>query len=294
MAELRARSYAGGVVSTLLSTGETILAQHPQNHGFTWAPVRGPFRAITDEQARSFNERGFFVLENAIDRATVVQVRDAIDPFEVKAEEFLRSRPDGRMGIAQADGITFTVHLVRLSKVLREFSASHIFTGLCHDLIGGNVRLYWDQAVYKKPEYPKPFPWHQDNGYTFIEPQAYLTCWIALNDATVDNGCPWVIPGGHLRGTLAHRLSKLGYVCREEDGPDALAVPVREGSIVVFSSLMPHRTGPNVTAGVRKSYILQYAPDGARIVQTDTPCDAPDRQYLILKDGERFSPPPLD
>ena len=174
------------------------------------------------------------------------------------------------MGIAKADGITFTVHLVKLSQVLRDFSASRVFQDLCHDLIGPDVRLYWDQAVYKKPEYPKPFPWHQDNGYTYIEPQAYLTCWVALNDATLDNGCPWVIPGGHLRGTLAHRASKLGFVCREQDGPEALAVPVRAGSVVVFSSLMPHRTGPNVTAGVRKSYILQYAPDGARIVQTDT------------------------
>ena len=256
--------------------------------------MRGPFRLITDEQARSFNERGFFVLENAIDPATVARVRDAIDPFEAKAEEFLRSRLDGRMGIAQADGITFTVHLVRLSQVLREFSASRVFQDLCHDVIGPDVRLYWDQAVYKKPEYPKPFPWHQDNGYTYIEPQAYLTCWIALNDATLDNGCPWVIPGGHLRGTLAHRLSKLGFVCREEDGTEALAVPVREGSAVVFSSLMPHRTGPNVTAGVRKSYILQYAPDGARVVQTNTLCDAPDRQFLILKNGERVSPSPLE
>ena len=281
-------------MTTLSSTGEGIPPLHPLNHGFAWTPVRGPFRAITDEQARSFNERGFFVLEDTIDRATLMRVRDAIDPFEVKAEEFLRSCPDGRMGIAQADGITFTVHLVRLSQVLREFSASRIFQDLCHDLIGRNVRLYWDQAVYKKPEYPKPFPWHQDNGYTYIEPQAYLTCWIALNDATVDNGCPWVIPGGHLRGTLAHSLSKLGYVCREADGPDALAVPVREGSVVVFSSLMPHRTGPNVTAGVRKSYILQYAPDGARVVQTDTPCDVPNRQYLILKDGQPVSPPPLE
>ena len=275
-------------------TNETVTALHPLNHGFSWTPVRGPFRLITDEQARSFNERGFFVLENAIDPAAIVRVRDAIDPFEAKAEEFLRSRPDGRMGIAKADGITFTVHLVRLSRVLREFSASRVFQDLCHDLIGPDVRLYWDQAVYKKPEYPKPFPWHQDNGYTYIEPQAYLTCWIALNDATLDNGCPWVIPGGHLRGTLAHRLSKLGYVCREEDGPEALAVPVCEGSVVVFSSLMPHRTGPNVTAGVRKSYILQYAPDCARVVQTDTACDALDRQFAILKNGERVSPPPLE
>src|SRR6202034_175456 len=96
-------------------------------------------------------------------------------------------------------------------------ATTEIYTLPLHDALP-ILRLYWDQAVYKKPEYPKPFPWHQDNGYTYIEPQAYLTCWVALNDATLDNGCPWVIPGGHLRGTLAHRASKLGFVCREDDG----------------------------------------------------------------------------
>src|SRR5208282_2000115 len=267
---------------------------HPRNRGFEWTPVRGPFRRITQAQADSFNQRGFFVLEDALDRGTVARAIAAIDPLEVKVEESLRAMPNRRMCIPEADGISFTVHLVKQSPALRELSAAPVFADLCHDLIGPDARLYWDQAVYKKPEYPKPFPWHQDNGYTYVEPQAYLTCWVALNDATVDNGCPWVIPGGHLRGTLAHRLSKLGYVCREEDGPEALAVPVREGSVVVFSSLMPHRTGPNVTAGVRKSYILQYAPDGARVVQTDTACDQPERQYLILKNGERVSPPPLE
>ncbi|HSZ22794.1 MAG TPA: hypothetical protein VK782_06615, partial [Candidatus Sulfotelmatobacter sp.] len=144
-------------MSTLSSTSDTPPALHPLNHGFTWTAVRGPFRLITEEQARSFNERGFFVLENAIDTATIARVCDAIDPFEARAEEFLRSCPDGRMGIAKADGITFTVHLVKLSQVLRDFSASRVFQDLCHDVIGPDVRLYWDQAVYKKPEYPKPF-----------------------------------------------------------------------------------------------------------------------------------------
>jgi ectoine hydroxylase-related dioxygenase (phytanoyl-CoA dioxygenase family) len=281
-------------VSTLPSTNDATPALHPLNRGFAWTPVRGPFRLISDEQARLFNERGFFVLENAIDSATIEQLREAIDPFEAQTEEFLRSRPDRRMFIAEADGISFTTFLVKRSKLVRDFSASPVFQDLCHDLIGPDARLYWDQAVYKKPEYPKPFPWHQDNGYTYIEPQAYLTCWLALNEATVDNGCPWVIPGGHLRGTLAHRESKLGYVCREHDGAEALAVPVRAGSIAVFSSLMPHRTGPNVTSGVRKSYILQYAPDGARVVQTGALCDVPDRQYVILKNGEPISPPPFN
>jgi ectoine hydroxylase-related dioxygenase (phytanoyl-CoA dioxygenase family) len=269
------------------------LGLHPLNRGFIWTPVRGPFRRITAAQAQSFNELGFFVLEDAIDRATVERVRDELDPYEAKTENYLRAQPSRRALIAEADGISFTVHLVRRSKICRNFSASAIFQDLCHDLVGADARLYWDQAVYKKPEYPKIFPWHQDNGYTYVEPQEYLTCWVALTDATCDNGCPWVIPGGHLRGTLAHRLTEPGWVCREDDGADAVAVPVRAGGIVVLSSLTPHRTGPNVTKDVRKSYILQYAPDGARVVQTDALCNAPDRQYLILKNGEPVAPPPL-
>lgn len=260
-------------------------ALHPLNHGFRWRPARGPFRLVTEEQAHSFNERGFFILEDAIDRETVARVVEAIDPSEAKLEELLRGAPGGKVFIAQADGITFTVHLVKRSRFLREFSASRPFTDLCADLVGPDARLYWDQAVYKKPEFRKDFPWHQDNGYTYIEPQAYLTCWVALTDATLDNGCPWVIPGGHLRGTLAHRASESGYVCREEDGPEAMPAPIRAGGIVVFSSLTPHRTGPNTTADVRKTYILQYAPDGARNPQTGELCNAPERQYLIVKDG---------
>ncbi len=272
-----------------------VAALQPRNQGFRWEPIKGPFRLVTDEQARSYNERGFFLLENALDCETVARVTAAIDPFEARGEEALRSLPGKRMFIAEADGITFTTHLVKLSPVLREFSASRLFVGLCCDLIGPDVRLYWDQAVYKKPEYPKPFPWHQDNGYTYIEPQAYLTCWIALTDATIENGCPWVVPAGHLRGTLAHRLSKLGYVCREEDdGSEATPIEARAGSIVVFSSLTPHRTGPNTTKAVRKTYILQYAPDGARVVETGAPCTAPDRQYLIAKNGQPVAPPALE
>ena len=48
--------------------------------------------------------------------------------------------------------------------------------------------MYWDQEVYKKPEKPRRVPWHQDNGYTYIEPQQYLTIWLALTDATEEMG----------------------------------------------------------------------------------------------------------
>src|SRR5450755_3607723 len=157
---------------------------HPLNRGFEWKPVVGPFRRITAEQARSFNENGFFVLEDAIDQQTIARAIAEIDPREAKVEEFVRAQPGKRLVISEADGISFIIHLVRRAQFLRELSASQVFADLCRDLNGPDVRLYWDQAVYKKPEYPKHFPWHQDNGYTFIEPQAYLTCWIALTGAT--------------------------------------------------------------------------------------------------------------
>ena len=117
--------------------------------------------------------------------------------------------------------------------------------------------------MYKKPGTEFPFPWHQDNGYAFVEPQQYLTCWVALTDATEENGCPWVVPGLHRLGTLAHEYSDIGFVClREPEG--AVPVPAPAGSIVVFSSLTPHSTGPNRTGTVRKSYIVQFAPVGRR------------------------------
>ena len=177
------------------------------------------------------------------------------------------------------------------SPVLREFTRSALLTDVCADLLGPDVRLYWDQAVYKKPGTESPFPWHQDNGYAFLEPQQYLTCWVALTDATEENGCPWVVPKLHRRGTLAHEYSDIGFVCLR-DPEDAIAVPARAGSIVVFSSLTPHSTGPNRTDEVRKAYIVQYAADGAAVLRpepggTTQRVAATDegRQYEVLRGG---------
>jgi ectoine hydroxylase-related dioxygenase (phytanoyl-CoA dioxygenase family) len=262
------------------------------NASFAWGDHRGPFRAVTDAQARQYDERGFFVLEDALAGAEVDALVGAIDPFEQQAEEALRGMEGGRFFIARADEITFTTHLVLRSEVLRRFTASALFADLCADLIGPDVRLYWDQAVYKKPGTESPFPWHQDNGYAFVEPQQYLTCWVALTDATEENGCPWVVPGLHRRGTLAHEYSDIGFVCLR-DPEEAVPAPAARGSIVVFSSLTPHSTGPNRTDGVRKAYIVQFAPTGAEVVRRGpdgplqrVPADDPGRQFEILRRGE--------
>ncbi len=263
------------------------LPLHPRNQSFSWAqPERSP-RRLRREDVDAYRRDGFFVLPDAFDAAEVAAVVAAIDPLEAAAEARLREREGGRHGIARAGEITFRPHLVKESPVLREFSRHPVFQDLAYDLIGDDVRLYWDQSVYKKPDTPREFPWHQDNGYTVIEPQQYLTCWVALTPATVDNGCPWVVPGVHRLGTLRHTATELGWQCLE-DPPDAVALPLAAGSVAVFSSLTPHRTGPNLTGTVRKAYILQYAPDGVVMLrdgEPPLPCDAADRQYFVLKGG---------
>ena len=267
--------------------------RHELNQGFEWIDHAGPFRVVNHEQARRYDELGFFVLEDAVDPETLAAVTAAIDPFEADQEEALRAMEGGRFFIARADEITFTTHLVVRSPLLRNFTTASLFADLCADLVGPDVRLYWDQAVYKKPGTESPFPWHQDNGYAFVEPQQYLTCWVALTDATEDNGCPWVVPGLHRLGTLAHEYTDIGFVCLR-DPDDARPVPVSAGSIVVFSSLTPHSTGPNRTNGVRKAYIVQFAPDGAEVVRpapdgtlTRTRADNEARQYEVVRRGAR-------
>jgi ectoine hydroxylase-related dioxygenase (phytanoyl-CoA dioxygenase family) len=262
--------------------------RHPRNQGFTWQPAGVP-RFLSAAQARAYDDDGFFVLDRALDAATLRRITAEIDPVEERVEGFLRQQKDGRVFIARAGEITFSPHLVRSSAVLRDFCAASPFPELVRDLIGPDVRLYWEQAVYKKPETETDFPWHQDNGYTFVEPQQYLTCWVALTDVDESNGCPWVAPGMHRLGTLRHWMTDHGWRCLEKV-ENAVPVAARAGSIIVFSSLTPHRTGPNRTSAVRKAYIVQFAPDGARVVVDgeggSKRCDDPVLQFPVLVDGQ--------
>jgi ectoine hydroxylase-related dioxygenase (phytanoyl-CoA dioxygenase family) len=274
-------------------------ALHPWNREFHWRSRGGPLRALSPAQATQFDRDGYVVIDDVLDANEVEEALAAIDPLEAEVDAFLATRPDGRLTILERGAITFAVHLVTRSAALRRLAAHPAIVAICHDLIGDDVNLYWDQAVYKKPEKPRRFPWHQDNGYTFVEPQQYLTCWLALTSATEENGCPWVAPGLHRSGTLAHRfVDPLGFECFHQPS-DAVPAPVRAGGIVVFSSLTPHLTGPNVTAAVRKAYILQYAPAGATILDGDPhaaptgtrSCDVPERQFPVLRAGQRIAPP---
>ncbi len=154
----------------------------------------------------------------------------------------------------------------------------------------GDARLYWEQAVTKPPQARTELPWHQDNGYTPLDPEEYVTCWLALDDAELDNGCLWLIPGSHRQGTQKHSNGSGPFrVGHRGPADDGIAVPVRRGSVLVFSSLIMHRSGPNTTDRHRRAWIIQYCPAHARSALSGRLLD--DR--LLVADGGRWLPEPV-
>lgn len=260
---------------------------HEFNNAFVWCRPAGPFRRLTEEQVDAYDQNGFFVVPDAFDRTTVDEMVNEIDRTEARLAAVLSRR--GRHDVPPTD-FTITSNLVLRSPTLKRICASGVLADIALDLLGPNVRLYWEQAVYKKPYTTRTFPWHQDNGKTYVEPQQYITCWVALTDATEDNGCPVIAAALHRMGTLKHWQSDEGWTCLE--GPvEAVPVPLTAGSVAVFSSVTTHMTFGNRTGSTRKAYVVQYIPDGAVALASapdgsivTTAQDDPDRQFLVTPD----------
>jgi hypothetical protein len=123
--------------------------------------------------------------------------------------------------------------------------------------VGDDIWVRWDQAVTKHPG-AGVFHWHQDNGYNLLLKPHYQL-WIALTESREQNGGLWLAPGSHKRGILRHE--KVGHQVRvtAEIG-ETECIDATIGDIVLFSSLMLHRTGPNTADSTRIAYVAEYMP----------------------------------
>lgn len=236
---------------------------------------------ISDEQMKQYKELGYIIFNNLFTDAEMDKVRTIIDGFDAESEAILRQKE--KDFISSAGQINFTSGLNFRSPELQQFAADQRFVDITTTILGPDIKLYWDQSVYKRPEASKDFPWHQDNGYVPTEPEQYVTCWIALDDATVENGCIWVQPGTHHKGFVPHIKTDLGYICYYGD-IEGIPVELKKGSIVAFNSLLFHRSTPNRSkTQTRKAYITQYSVDGSFNPVTNTVFrNGP----LIAKDGK--------
>lgn len=211
---------------------------------------------LTTGDLESFERRGWFI------------AHDLFDPDE--CDEIVRHVEQAAFELALGDTaegpLSYRPMMHLASPELTSVATDPRWGPAVLPLLGtGDARLYWEQAVAKPPQARTELPWHQDNGYTPLIPEEYVTCWLALDDAEIDNGCLWVIPGSHLGGTVKHR-NGAGPFRVGHDGPDVdgIPVPVGRGSVLVFSSLLMHRSGPNCTDRPRRAWIIQFCGASAR------------------------------
>ncbi|OQO94649.1 hypothetical protein B1813_00610 [Saccharomonospora piscinae] len=266
--------------------------RHPLNEDFVWRSVGKGKRVLSDAEAQAYDQDGYVVVEDVLSQAFLRDVVADLDRFEEARVESAK-HASGKKTITQAGKVTFNIQLARHSARLRELIALPLLQHMMYDLIGPNVRLYWDQSVYKSPHSCLVFPWHQDTGYTFVDrPGQVVTAWIALTDANEDSGCMWVVPGAHRVGPLVHEKGESGNWVFDTDPSGMVPLPVKAGSVVVFAGLLPHMTGGNAQDWTRKALVVEYAPDGMNRIAIDpwgdrvvSPANNPHTQFEILRDG---------
>jgi len=230
---------------------------------------------ITAEQQKQFDEIGYFVLGNVFSAHEMDAVAASIEGFQKKHEEMLAASGETN-DISRAGEIAFTGHLAENDPAIAKFVTRPELVYIATQLLGPDCDLFWNQSVFKQPEGNKEFPWHQDDAYAPVTPSPYLTLWLALNDATPENGCISVLPGSHKRGLVPHKASPIGLVGHDAADPNqGVLVPVKAGSMAVFHSLTMHKSGVNSSQGPRKAYVIQYSKAGLRNAATGElmPCE---------------------
>jgi len=178
--------------------------------------------------------------------------------------QFERGALEGGLDPAQADAI--------VAEKVRKFAdyddESALFQslrdthprihGILRSLIGGSASLYQSMALVKPARIGSSKRWHQDNAYFSVaDLDKVVGVWIALDEATPENGCMFVIEGGHRAGPLKHVM---GEDCELAPGRIdkslAKAVPLKPGGALFFHGNLPHFTPPNRSSRARRA--LQY------------------------------------
>lgn len=132
--------------------------------------------------------------------------------------------------------------------------------GFLSDLVGQDMLLKDVMALSKPPFIGSEKPWHQDNAYFNWLPLNWVaTVWIALDDATVENGCMHVLPGQHARGPLRHHHTIDCEILGDRlDPSQAVPIELRAGGALYFSALLPHQTPANASSTRRRALQFQY------------------------------------
>ena len=130
------------------------------------------------------------------------------------------------------------------------------------------IRVWHDQTL-QKPAWGNPTSWHIDvPNWSFHSPHA-VSIWIALDGATVQNGCMYYLPGSHRlavyekKGGFSPNIGAIFDEYPEWSDTEPVAVVLEAGDAAFHNGLMAHAAGPNMTPLSRRAMTCAYMPDGA-------------------------------
>lgn len=202
-----------------------------------WGPFLGPAELA---EVREALERAFFA-----DASTAAGVRDLSE----------------RQGKPLEYGLLQKIDLWREDPVFAALVARPDVVDRVEHLLGGPVRLFRDHSFYKPggKGAASNLLLHQDNRYWHLEPPQVATIWVALDDATVENGCVHYVLGSHHRGRIEHERTVPGAVLVEAvNDEETVPYPVRAGDALFHHVQVLHGSPPNQTDRPRRAYCVVY------------------------------------
>ena len=160
-----------------------------------------------------------------------------------------------------------------LDPVFDRFSRTPSLAALASDLGFVDPQLLQSMVIFKPPRIGGEVTCHCDHAFLWTEPATVVGFWFALDDATVDNGCMWAIPGGHTGGARTRfRRDGAGTATDVLDptpyDTDALVpLEVAAGACIAFHGCLPHWSAPNTSDRPRLAYTLHVIDGTARYLE---------------------------
>ena len=224
--------------------------------------------AITDEQIQRFHRDGFLAIPKLLDADELAALRHHAGAAET-AMGAGRVAGSGDYGDTTREAFIQKINLWKLNAGIGAVVRSPELGRMLARIAGvDGLRLYLDQSLCKRP-WDSPTAFHVDNPFWAFTARNAISIWIALDDATMANGCLWYLPGSHLSARAGAnsgtggRLDAIFSVYPVWRSIEAVAVELPAGGAVVHNGLTCHGAGANMTPRQRRAIAGAYMPAGA-------------------------------
>jgi ectoine hydroxylase-related dioxygenase (phytanoyl-CoA dioxygenase family) len=229
---------------------------------------------LTDEQMAAFHRDGYLagvqVLDDRQCDVLCEELTELMDPSSPKHALFHEYHSNES---ANPDTVLFhALGAWRTGPAFHDVLWSPAFLMAASQLLEGAVRFWHDQLFCKPAHHGGVVAWHQDYSYwTRTQPMEHLTCWIALDDSTRDNGCLYYVPGSHrwqllpitgLAGNMEEIRTVLSPEQLERFKP--VAAEVKRGQCTFHHPLMVHGSYENHSDKPRRATLVNAFRDGVR------------------------------